>query len=227
MHDSKDDFLRLCVDNAILRFGEFNLKSGRVSPYFFNAGLFNNGHLLSRLAKYYAQLIANHVSGDFMLYGPAYKGIPLVAATAVQLAQMNHHNVGYAFNRKEAKDHGEKGHLIGAPLCGRVVIIDDVLTAGTSIREAVDIIVKTGAAPCAVIIALDRQEVANNETLSAVQQIEQAFQIPVHALVKLDDLIDFLGTENHLRAHMKAIIDYQKQYGINRKQTESPDARLR
>ncbi len=209
----KDKLIDLCVRNNILRFGEFTLKSGRTSPYFFNAGLFNNGELLGQLASCYAAHITAQVSDDFMLYGPAYKGIPLVAAIAVQLANQQKRNVGYAFNRKETKHHGEGGNIVGAPLNGNVVIVDDVITAGTSINESVNLIRSAGATPCAIAIALDRQEIAPSDTQSAVQKVEQQYNIPVLSLLKLDDLIDYLHATPECRQHYATIVAYREAYG--------------
>jgi len=213
MSNSKNEFIELCLGHNILEFGAFTLKSGRTSPYFFNAGLFNNGYLISQLAKHYARLIIDNIDSEYMLYGPAYKGIPLVTGTALQLSQLNNRNVGYTFNRKETKDHGEGGHLVGVTLTGEVLIIDDVITAGTSVRESVDIIRRAGATPHAVIIALDRQEVADDETLSAVQKVELEFGIPVYSLIKLSDLIQFLAGNTAFNEHSKAVIAYREKYG--------------
>lgn len=209
----KNELLDLCVRNKILCFGEFTLKSGRSSPYFFNAGLFNNGELLGQLAKCYAAYIADKLTDDFMLYGPAYKGIPLVAAIAVQLANHQKRNVAYAFNRKETKHHGEGGNLVGAPLNGNVVIVDDVITAGTSINESVKIIRSAGATPCAIAIALDRQEIADGDTQSAVQKMEQQYNIPILSLLKLDDLVNYLQSTQEYRQHYDAIAAYRDAYG--------------
>ncbi len=209
----KTRFLELIINHDILRFGEFTLKSGRVSPYFFNAGLFNDGQLLAQLAHYYARCIASHIEGEFMLYGPAYKGIPLAAATAVQLYTQQQRNVAYAFNRKEAKDHGEGGVIVGAPLKGDVVIIDDVITAGTSVRESVDVIEAVGARLKAVVIAVDRQERAGDNVQSAVQAVEQEYGVPVHSIVGLDDIVQYAQGNSDLQANAQSIKAYQDQYG--------------
>lgn len=200
MNRLKMEFVELCIANQVLRFGEFTLKSGRVSPYFFNTGLFNRGDLLSQLAKHYARVIIEKLNPqteqpDFMLYGPAYKGIPLAAATAIQLADQHHINIGYAFNRKEAKNHGEGGNVVGAELSGNVVIIDDVITAGTSVRESVAMIQSAGATPHSVVIALDRQETADGQEKSAVQCVEDEHGIPVHPIITLQDLIEYLTSK--------------------------------
>ena len=216
MTSDKNKFIKLCIDAQILRFGEFTLKSGRISPYFFNAGLFNNGRLLSELARNYAALIARSVApdlGNCMLYGPAYKGIPLAAATAVQLSNEFNINVPYAFNRKESKDHGEGGNIVGAPLAGNVVIIDDVITAGTSVGESVEIIRTSNAIPSAVVIALDRQEFTDDSELSAVQQIEQDYRIPVYAIIVLEDLIHHLQEDASNDQYAEAVIRYRNQFG--------------
>lgn len=205
-------FIDLCLQLGVLRFGEFKLKSGRLSPYFFNAGLFNSGRALAELGRAYAQAIqAAGISFD-VLFGPAYKGIPLVATTAVALADAHGRNVPWAFNRKEAKDHGEGGSIVGAPLRGRVLIVDDVITAGTAIREAVDIIRAAGAEPMGVVLALDRQERGQGE-LSAVQEVERTLRLPVTSILKLADLISWLersGTAEQLASVQR----YRGQYGV-------------
>lgn len=219
MKPDKNKFIQLCINAQILRFGEFTLKSGRVSPYFFNAGLFNNGQLLSELASNYASLIASALTTQFesfMLYGPAYKGIPLAASTAVQLSNLFNISIPYAFNRKETKDHGEGGLIVGAPLKGNVVIIDDVITAGTSVGESIQIIEAAGATASAVVIALDRQEFTDDTSLSAVQKIEHDYEIPVYAIIVLDDLISHLQIDPANRQFADAVIHYRNQYGISR-----------
>src|SRR5574340_483941 len=194
MFKFRQDFIRFAVQQKVLRFGEFQTKAGRLSPYFFNAGLFNDGASLGQLAQFYARtLLAAERSGRVrfdMLFGPAYKGITLASATAVALAQGGR-NVAFAFNRKEAKDHGEGGTLIGAPLAGRVVIVDDVISAGTSVRESVELIRAHGAEPAGVMIALDRQERGSGE-LSATQEVTQGYGIPVVSIATLDDMVGYL-----------------------------------
>ena len=186
----RQEFIEFAVAQNVLRFGEFRTKAGRLSPYFFNAGLFNDGAALGRLAEFYARAItASGMLAD-VLFGPAYKGIPLVAVTAVALARMGR-NLPFSFNRKEAKDHGEGGSIVGAPLAGRVLIIDDVISAGTSVRESVELIRNSGASPCGVVIALDRMERGSGEW-SAVQEVERDYAIPVVAVATLDDLMGFL-----------------------------------
>lgn len=191
MHDYQRELLDFATEIGALRFGEFTLKSGRRSPYFFNAGLFSSGLRLARLARAYAQGIEHAGIAFDVLYGPAYKGIPLAAATAALLAIEHGRDVPYAFNRKEAKDHGEGGLIVGTPLAGRVLIIDDVITAGTSVRESVEIIRAAGATPAGVVIALDRQERGQGER-SAVQEVQDTFDIPVHSLLTMRDLIAYL-----------------------------------
>jgi len=213
MPDLNHEFLTVCVENDILMFGEFTLKSGRISPYFFNAGNFDRGDLLLALGRAFAGMLAANFTQPYMLYGPAYKGIPLAAATAVQLAAQHDINVPYAFNRKEAKDHGEGGIIVGAPLQGRVIILDDVITAGTSVNESVDIIRAAGAIPHAICIALDRQELADGESLSATEKISRQYDLPVHALIKLDDLIAYLGHSDELAGHLQAVESYRSRYG--------------
>ncbi len=208
------ELLQTCIEHDILRFGEYTLKSGRKSPYFFNAGLFNNGRLLSRIGSCYASLLSDKIAHDYMLYGPAYKGIPLVSATAMQLAQRHGADVDFAFNRKEKKDHGEGGNIVGAELKGNVVILDDVITSGISVIESIELIRAAGAVPCALVIALDRQETVVNENLSSVQMIEQRCRIPVFSLLKLEDLIAFLQQTPELETHLEAVSIYQADYGI-------------
>lgn len=222
---SPDAFLNFALGQQVLRFGEFKTKAGRLSPYFFNAGLFNTGAALNRLCAFYAQALlqqsqARGVAFD-MLFGPAYKGIPLAAGTAMQLAAAGH-DCPYAFNRKEAKDHGEGGTLVGAPLQGRVVIIDDVITAGTSVRESVDIIRAAGATPAAVLIALDRMErgVRDGQLTahSAVQEVEAIYGIPVFAIATLTDLMRFLSSDvassSGVSAYRDKVAAYRQQYGV-------------
>ena len=209
----KSDFLDLITQNDILQFGEFTLKSGRISPYFFNAGRFDKGRLLASLASAYAQCIHDNIPSDFVLYGPAYKGIPLAAATAIKLAEQFDRNIAYAFNRKEAKDHGEGGQLVGAKLEGDVVIIDDVITAGTSIRESVEIIQSQGATPAAVVIAVDRQECAGDSALSAVQAVAQNYGIPVYSIINLDDIVAYSqGSKG--AGDADAVAAYRLKYGV-------------
>ena len=209
----KSEFLDLVTQNNILRFGEFTLKSGRISPYFFNAGSFDRGHLLASLASFYARCIHDNIHTEFVLYGPAYKGIPLAAATAIKLAEEYSTDVPYAFNRKEAKDHGEGGLIVGAKLEGDVVIIDDVITAGTSIRESVDIITAQGARPSAVVIAVDRQERAGEGHRSAVQAVEDEYQIPVYSIINLNDIVAY-GAESDAVSDPQAVENYRARYGV-------------
>lgn len=221
----REQFIRFCVESGILRFGEFKTKAGRVSPYFFNAGLFNNGELLSRLAQFYAATLQKaqdeHDLKVDMLYGPAYKGITLASATAIELAR-NGVNLPFAFNRKEAKTHGEGGHLIGAPLQGRVVIVDDVISAGTSVRESVEIIKAAGATPVGVLLALDRQErsgdAENPGPLSAVQEVNESLGMPVFAIADLSDLLKVLSAnvqDPAIAAHRKRVAAYRARYGVS------------
>lgn len=213
MHDIQADFLAFAVEKNVLRFGEFQTKAGRLSPYFFNAGLICDGASSGQLARFYAQtLLASNVSFD-MLFGPAYKGIVLAATTAVALAEKGH-NVPFCYNRKEAKDHGEGGSLVGAPLQGRVVIIDDVISAGTSVRESVALIRANGAEPAAVLIALDRQERGLSQ-LSAVQEIESQFGIPVIAIARLADLIRYVAGQPSLEQNLQSVQAYRARYGVD------------
>ena len=213
MQDYKREFIEFAIENQVLRFGQFTLKSGRISPYFFNAGLFNTGAQLARLGRYYAAAIeASGIAFD-TLFGPAYKGIPLASAAAIALAEHHGHNVPWCFNRKEAKDHGEGGSIVGAPLQGRILIIDDVITAGTAIRESMDIINAAGAQAAGVVIALDRQERGKGE-LSAIQEVEQSFGLRVASIITLADLLQFLEQDATLHAHLDAVRAYREQYGV-------------
>ncbi|NWA27316.1 orotate phosphoribosyltransferase [Pseudomonas gingeri] len=207
------DFIRFAIDRGVLRFGEFTLKSGRTSPYFFNAGLFNSGSALAQLGRFYASAIVESGIPFDVLFGPAYKGIPLAAATAVALAEHHGRDLPWCFNRKEAKAHGEGGSLVGAPLAGDVLIIDDVITAGTAIREVMQIIQAQGAKPAGVLIALNRQERGNGE-LSAIQEVERDFAIPVVSIVSLTQVLQFLADDEQLKQHLPAVEAYRAQYGI-------------
>jgi len=211
--DFSREFIEFACQRSVLRFGEFKTKAGRLSPYFFNAGLFNDGASLARLCGFYARaILAAAVSCD-MLFGPAYKGIPLAAGTAMALAGQGQ-NLPYCYNRKEAKDHGEGGMTIGADLAGRVLIIDDVISAGTSVRESVDIIRAAGAVPAGVVIALDRMERGSGaEKRSAVQEVQQNFGMPVISVANLDDLIGFLQGSPELQKYLPAVTQYRVQYG--------------
>ncbi len=213
MQDYQRDFLQFALDQDVLRFGEFTLKSGRVSPYFFNAGLFNTGAALARLGRYYAQTIVDSGIRFDVLYGPAYKGIPLAAVTAAALYDRHGVDVPYAFNRKEAKSHGEGGSIVGHPLEGDILIIDDVITAGTAIRESMDIIAAEGAKPAGVVIALDRQERGKGER-SAIQEVEADYGMPVAAIVRLAELIEFVEQRGDAAAQLQAIQAYRAEYGI-------------
>ncbi len=224
MQSLRHQFIEFAVQAGVLRFGEFRTKAGRLSPYFFNAGLFNRGALLGTLARFYAQtLIAARTEGRVqfdMLFGPAYKGITLASATAVALADLGS-DVPFAFNRKEAKDHGEGGLIVGAPLAGRVVIVDDVITAGTSVRESVELIRAAGAAPAGVLIALDRMERAGPDDAlserSAVQEVEQTYRMPVVAIATLDDVMQYLVSEStqarQIGSFRPAVQRYRERYG--------------
>lgn len=217
----RTDFVRFSLEQGVLKFGQFKVKSGRLSPYFFNAGLFNSGRAVGRLAQFYAQALVTSGVGFDMLFGPAYKGIPLSTATAVALANhsgLNGRDVPFAFNRKEAKDHGEGGMLVGAPLQGRVVIIDDVITAGTSVRESVEIIRQAGAEPAAVLIALDRMERAGPDDAlsahSAVQDVARTYGIPVVSIASLADVMALLENDSQLAEHREAVAAYRAKYGV-------------
>lgn len=211
--DFRQEFIEFALGCRVLRFGEFTTKAGRLSPYFFNAGLFSDGQSLGRLAEFYAKAVdVGGVAFD-MLFGPAYKGIPLVATIAVALAQRGR-NFRFAFNRKEVKDHGEGGSIVGAPLAGRVLIVDDVISAGTSVRESVELIRNAGATPAGVLIALDRQERGQGE-LSAVQEVQRDFGIPVIAVATLRDLMAYLEYHPEFSSHKTAVRRYREQYGVS------------
>lgn len=212
MRAYKNDFLELALELEALRFGEFTLKSGRVSPYFFNAGLFNTGYAAAKLARYYAHAIVDSKIKFDMLFGPAYKGIPLVTLAASALAEHQDIDVPYSYNRKESKSHGEGGSIVGAPLEGRVLIVDDVITAGTAVREAVDLINTAGAQVAGLVISLDRQEVGQ-DARSAVEELEQNLQIPVESIVKLEDLIDLLEESDEYAEHLEPVLAYRAKYG--------------
>jgi len=212
MSNFSQDFIRFAVQQKVLRFGEFQTKAGRLSPYFFNAGLFNDGDSLRNLSQFYAQaILASELPFD-MLFGPAYKGIPLAAGTAIALAEQGR-NVPYCYNRKEAKDHGEGGTMVGAPLQGRVLIIDDVISAGTSVRESIELIRAAGAEPCGVVIALDRMERGQGE-LSAVQEVERNYDIPVVSIAGVDDLLGYLQDEPEMVQNLSAVQAYRDCYGV-------------
>ncbi len=207
------EFIDLILAQQVLRFGQFTLKSGRVSPYFFNAGFINDGLALGTLGACYAQAIVDSGTGFDMLFGPAYKGIPLATATAIGLAERHGRNVPVAFNRKEAKLHGEGGSLIGAPLTGRVLIVDDVITAGTAIRESIDFIRAAGAIPAGVVVALDRQE-RGQGAISAVQEVQTAFSIPVIRIITLGDIIEHLETAGR-PDDLAGLRNYRSRYGVD------------
>lgn len=212
MKTYQHDFIRYALDCGVLKFGKFELKSGRISPYFFNTGLFNTGAQLQKLGEFYAQaLIESEIAVD-IFYGPAYKGIPLAVAAAMAYAKLTGDDMLFAFNRKEAKDHGEGGLLVGSPLNGRVLIIDDVITAGTSVRESVEIIRTANATPVGVLIALDRQEKGLGD-ISAIQEVTERFALPVIAIISLKNIIDYLKTTDETE-QLSAIETYQIRYGI-------------
>lgn len=219
MHDYQRRFIDLSLQQNVLRFGEFTLKSGRISPYFFNAGLFNTGAALATLGACYAEaLLASGLDFD-MLFGPAYKGIPLATATSMALSTRGR-DVPLAFNRKEAKTHGEGGQLIGAPIAGRVLIIDDVITAGTAIRESLDIIRAAGGTPCGVLIALDRQERGQTGERSAAEEVAAEFSLPVHAIANLNNLLAYAEEQPAIAHYKTALLAYRARYGSH---TAEPD----
>ncbi len=215
MTDFRQEFIAFAVQSGVIRFGEFKTKAGRLSPYFFNAGLFNDGQSLGQLCRYYAHAIqAANIPFD-MLFGPAYKGIVLAAGAAISLHEQYGKNYPFAFNRKEAKDHGEGGSIIGAPLRGRVLIIDDVISAGTSVRESVELIRGQGAQPVGVVIALDRMERGLTSDLSAVQEVERDFGIPVISVASLSDLVAYLSSQASSHSELATVKAYRQQYGVH------------
>ena len=207
------DFIRFAIERGVLRFGQFTLKSGRTSPYFFNAGLFDSGLALARLGRFYAAAVVDSGIPFDVLFGPAYKGIPLAATTAVALAEHHQRDLPWCFNRKEAKDHGEGGSLVGAPLSGKVLIVDDVITAGTAIREVMQIIQAQGAQAAGVLIALNRQERGQGE-LSAIQEVERDFAMPVVSIVSLELVLEYLADDAELKQYLPAVQAYRAEYGI-------------
>jgi orotate phosphoribosyltransferase len=209
----QSEFIDLCVQLGVLRFGKFTLKSGRESPYFFNAGLFNTGSAVAAVGRAYSAALTQSDLEYDMLFGPAYKGIPLVTITAAAMAERHGRNLPFAFNRKEAKDHGEGGTIVGSPLKGNVLIVDDVITAGTAIRESIDIIQAAGARPAGVLLALDRQERAGTGVLSAVQEVRNQYKIPVVAVVNLADLMEHAGTSGQ-PADIAGLRLYRERYGL-------------
>ncbi len=212
MPSFRQDFIRFAIQQDVLRFGEFKTKAGRLSPYFFNSGLFNDGSSLRELCQFYAQAIVTSGVQFDMMFGPAYKGIPLVAGTVIALAEQGR-NVPYCFNRKEAKDHGEGGNTVGAALQGRVLIIDDVISAGTSVRESIELIRAAGATPAGVVIAIDRMERGLGE-YSAVQEVQRNYNIPVISIAALDDLLGYLKGQTELVQHLQAVQIYREKYGV-------------
>jgi orotate phosphoribosyltransferase len=212
MSDFRQEFIEFAIQRNVLCFGEFKTKAGRISPYFFNAGLFNDGDSLRRLGQFYAKAILDARLPFDMLFGPAYKGIPLVSAITIALAESGH-NYSFCFNRKEAKDHGEGGNTVGAPLAGRVLIVDDVISAGVSVRESVEMIRSAGAKPCGVVIALDRMERGSGEK-SAVQEVQHMYEIPVISIVNLDSIMHYLQDRDGLANNLHAVQRYRAQYGV-------------
>ena len=212
MQNYQREFLDFAIARGVLRFGEFTLKSGRISPYFFNAGLFNTGTSLARLGRYYAHAIVDSGLAFDLLYGPAYKGIPLAAATGIALADHHERDLPYAFNRKEAKDHGEGGAIVGSPLRGRVLIIDDVISAGTSVRESIDIITAHRATPCGVVIALDRQERGKDQR-SAIDELRESYGLSVTSIVRLEHLVEYLAEQPEMADDLARIQVYRDRYG--------------
>ncbi len=212
MSDYRTEFLKFALTSQVLRFGEFKTKAGRISPYFFNAGLFSDGEKLRRLGEFYAKAIVDSGIAFDVLFGPAYKGIPLAASIAIALAGMGR-NVPFAFNRKEAKDHGEGGNVVGAALKGRVLIVDDVISAGTSVRESVELIEAAGAKPAGVVIALDRMERGSGPS-SAVQEVTDRYAMPVIAVATLDDLLELLKNDTNRTQELADVAAYRAEYGV-------------
>ncbi|TDI76896.1 MAG: orotate phosphoribosyltransferase [Betaproteobacteria bacterium] len=212
MPNFRQEFVEFAISHNVLRFGEFKTKTGRLSPYFFNTGLFNDGDSLRKIGQFYAKAILSAQLPFDMLFGPAYKGIPLVSAISIALSEIGN-NYPFCFNRKEVKDHGEGGSIIGLPLSGRVLIVDDVISAGVSIRETVDLIRASGAIPCGVIIALDRME-RGSESLSAAQEVRQMYGIPVVSIINLDNLMSYLQDRDDLVLNLRAVQSYRAQYGV-------------
>jgi orotate phosphoribosyltransferase len=213
MRDYQREFIEFALNQGVLRFGSFTLKSGRQSPYFFNAGLFNTGKRLAALGQFYAAtIIDNQLDGD-LLFGPAYKGIPIASATAVQLSEHFGRDMPWCFNRKEAKDHGEGGLFVGSPLAGRVLIIDDVITAGTAIREVMQLLQDARATAVAVLVAVDRQE-RGLGMLSAIQEVERDFDIPVVSIIKFEEIIAYIEQTGQYTEHLDAMRTYREQYGV-------------
>ena len=215
MKDYQLEFLEFAIQSQVLRFGEFKLKSGRVSPYFFNAGKFNNGAAMNAISRFFAESILDSGIQFNVLFGPAYKGITLSCATAMALAERTNKDVPYAYNRKEKKDHGEGGTTVGSQLIGQIAIIDDVITAGTSVRESVGLISAAGAVPAAVFIALDRQERSSDSQLSAVEAVQKNFDMPVVAIAGLNELLEYIKDRVEFHQHWDAISKYQDQYGVS------------
>jgi orotate phosphoribosyltransferase len=213
MRAYKREFIELALELGVLRFGEFTLKSGRISPYFFNAGLFNTGHAAAKLGRFYAEAIAQSGVRFDMLFGPAYKGIPLATLAAASLAEQHGIDVPYSFNRKEAKAHGERGSIVGSQLAGKILIVDDVITAGTAVREAHQIITAAGAEVAGLIISLDRQE-RGQGPYSAVQELKQSLDIPVLSIVQLDDVINILEESREYEEYLEPVLSYRRQYGV-------------
>lgn len=214
MKPYQEQFIQFALACDVLRFGEFTLKSGRISPYFFNTGLFNTGDRLRKLGQFYAQAIQDSGVAFDTLFGPAYKGIPLVCAVGIGLSEVAARDVPYVFNRKEAKDHGEGGILVGAELTGKVLIVDDVISAGTSVRESVEIINKSGAKTAGVMISLNRQE-RGNGSVSAIQEVEAEFGFPVHSIISLNDIMAFISEQPGLKPHLPAIESYRAKFGTD------------
>ncbi len=212
MPSFRQEFIEFAISHNVLRFGEFKTKAGRLSPYFFNTGLFNDGDSLRRIGQFYAKAILAAQLPFDMLFGPAYKGIPLVSAISIALSEIGN-NYPFCFNRKKVKDHGEGGSIVGLPLSGRVLIVDDVISAGVSVRETVELIRASGAIPCGVIIALDRME-RGSEGLSAAQEVRQMYGIPVVSIINLDNLMNYLQDRDDLVLNLRAVESYRAQYGV-------------